>query len=212
MVEETWVQFPTTPQKKIFFYSKASLCSIYNSVMIPFPDKKYNIIYADPPWSFKNYSKKGEGRNPNQHYLTMGKEDIKQLPVNDIAADNSVLFLWVVNHSLPLAFEVIDSWGFEYKTMAFVWVKRNIKSEGFFTGLGYWTRGNPELCLLATKGKPSRVSKAVKELVIEPRSQHSKKPDRIRNDIVDLCGNLPRIELFARETAEGWDSWGNEVS
>ena len=82
--------------------------------MIPFPDKKYNIIYADPPWSFKNYSKKGEGRNPNQHYLTMGKEDIKQLPVNDIAADNSVLFLWVVNHSLPLAFEVIDSWGFEY--------------------------------------------------------------------------------------------------
>ena len=180
--------------------------------MIPFPDKKYNIIYADPPWSFKNYSKKGEGRNPNQHYLTMGKEDIKQLPVNDIAADNSVLFLWVVNHSLPLAFEVIDSWGFEYKTMDFVWVKRNIKAEGFFTGLGYWTRGNPELCLLASKGKPSRVSKAVKELVIEPRSQHSKKPDRIRNDIVDLCGNLPRIELFARETAEGWDSWGNEVS
>ena len=180
--------------------------------MIPFPDKKYNIIYADPPWSFKNYSKKGEGRNPNQHYLTMGKEDIKQLPVNDIAADNSVLFLWVVNHSLPLAFEVIDSWGFEYKTMAFVWVKRNIKSEGFFTGLGYWTRGNPELCLLATKGKPSRVSKAVKELVIEPRSQHSKKPDRIRNDIVNLCGNLPRLELFARETADGWDSWGNEVS
>ena len=179
--------------------------------MIDFPEKKYNIVYADPPWSFRNFSKKGEGRNPNQHYQTQDLNWIKSLPVNDIADKNCVLFLWVVNHSLPQAFEVIEDWGFTYKTVAFNWVKKNIKSEGFFTGLGYWTRGNPEICLLATKGKPSRVSKAVKELVIEPRSRHSKKPDRIRNDIIDLCGDLPRIELFARETAEGWDSWGNEV-
>ena len=179
--------------------------------MIPFPDKKYSIIYADPAWSFKNYSKKGEGRNPNQHYETMSIDDIKNLPVSKIADQNCILFLWVVNHSLPLAFEVIERWGFEYKTMGFVWVKKNLKSDGFFTGLGYWTRGNPELCLLATKGKPSRISKSVKELVIEPRSSHSKKPNIIRDKIVELVGDLPRIELFARETTDGWDSWGNEV-
>ena len=179
--------------------------------MIPFPDKKYNIIYADPAWSFKNFSKKGEDRNPNQHYETMNIDDIKNLPVSEIADKDCVLFMWVVNHSLPLAFQVIESWGFEYKTMGFVWVKKNIKSDGFFTGLGYWTRGNPELCLLATKGKPSRISKSVKELIIEPRSKHSKKPDVIRDKIVELIGDLPRIELFARETVDGWDSWGNEL-
>lgn len=176
-----------------------------------FPQNKYDIIYADPPWSFKNFSKKGEGRNPNQHYETQSIDWIKSLPVNDIASKDSVLFLWVVNHSLPLAFEVIESWGFTYKTMGFVWAKQNIKSDGFFTGLGYWTRGNPELCLLATKGKPSRVSKAVKELVVAPRERHSKKPDIIKSHIVDLCGDLPRIELFAREKTKGWDVWGNEV-
>ena len=170
-----------------------------------FPNKKYNIIYADPAWSFKNFSKKGENRNPNQHYETQSIDWIKSLPVNDIADTHCVLFLWVVNHSLPFAFEVIESWGFTYKTMGFVWAKKNMKSEGFFTGLGYWTRGNPELCLLATKGKP------VRELVVEPRGRHSKKPDRIRNDIVNLCGDLPRIELFARQKAQGWDSWGDEV-
>ena len=179
--------------------------------MIPFPDKKYNIIYADPAWSFKNFSKKGEDRNPNQHYETMKIDDIKNLPVSEIADKDCVLFMWVVNHSLPLAFQVIESWGFEYKTMGFVWVKKNIKSDGFFTGLGYWTRGNPELCLLATKGKPSRISKSVKELIIEPRSKHSKKPDVVRDKIVELIGDLPRIELFARETVDGWDSWGNEL-
>lgn len=176
-----------------------------------FPQKKYDIIYADPPWSFKNFSKKGEGRNPNQHYETQSIDWIKSLPVNDIASKDSVLFLWVVNHSLPLAFEVIESWGFTYKTMGFVWAKQNIKSDGFFTGLGYWTRGNPELCLLATKGKPSRVSKGVRELVVAPRERHSKKPDIIKSHIIDLCGDLPRIELFAREKTEGWDVWGNEV-
>ena len=177
----------------------------------PLPNKKYNIIYADPPWSFKNYSTKGEGRNPNQHYNTMSIDDIKNLPVRDISDKDCVLFLWVVNHSLEKAFEVIESWGFRYKTMGFVWIKRNIKSDGFFTGLGYWTRGNPELCLLATKGNPSRISKGVKELVIEPREEHSKKPDIIRKYILDLIGDVPRIELFARQKTNGWDSWGNDI-
>ena len=107
--------------------------------------------------------------------------------------------------------ETIKSWGFKYKTCGFTWLKTYKKNGNPVCGLGYWTRSNAELCLLATKGKPSRVSKAVKELVIEPRSKHSKKPDRIRDDIIDLCGDLPRIELFARNTTKGWDVWGNEI-
>ena len=111
---------------------------------------------------------------------------------------------------LPQDFEVIKAWGFKYKTVAFTWVKEN-KSEGYFTGLGYWTRANPEMCLLATKGKPKRISKSVRQLVMDKRREHSRKPDRIRNDIVELCGDLPRIELFARQRVDGWDNWGNQV-
>ena len=179
-----------------------------------FPNKKYNIIYADPAWSFKNFSKKGENRNPNQHYETQSIDWIKSLPVNDIADTHCVLFLWVVNHSLPLAFEVIESWGFTYKTMGFVWAKKNMKSEGFFTGLGYWTRGNPELCLLATKGKPKRCSKKVAKTIMARATIHSKKPKIIKDKIVELCGDLPRIELFARNVglfSNNWDYWGNQV-
>ena len=179
--------------------------------MIPFPNKKYNIIYADPAWYFKSYSVKGEGRNPIQHYDCMSIDDICNLPVRSLCSNDCILFIWVIDPMLPDAFKVIQSWGFKYKTVAFTWVKQNKKSDGYFTGLGYWTRANPEMCLLATKGNPKRLSKSVKQLVIDKRSEHSRKPDRIRNDIVELCGDLPRIELFARQKADGWDSWGNEL-
>ena len=173
--------------------------------------KKYNVIYADPPWSFKTYSDKGKDRSPEKHYSVMTFKDICNMPVNNIANDNSVLLMWVIDPLLDKAFEVIKAWGFKYKTVAFTWAKTNIKSDGFFTGLGYWTRGNPEMCLLATKGKPKRVSKSVAQLVIDERREHSRKPDRIRHDIVNLCGDLSRIELFARQKFDGWDAWGNEI-
>jgi len=179
--------------------------------MIPFPNKKYNIIYADPAWYFKSYSIKGEDRNATQHYNCMSLKDICNLPVKDIADKDCILFIWVIDPMLPEALEVINSWGFKYKTVAFTWVKENKKSDGHFTGLGYWTRSNPEMCLLATKGKLKRISKSVRQLVIDKRREHSRKPDRIRNDIIELCGDLPRIELFARQKVEGWDCWGNEV-
>ena len=178
--------------------------------MIPFPNKKYDIIYADPAWYFKSYSSKGERRNATQHYDCMSINDICNLPVGNISKNDCVLFIWVIDPMLPQAFEVIKAWGFKYKTVAFTWVKEN-KSEGYFTGLGYWTRANPEMCLLATKGKPKRISKSVRQLVMDKRREHSRKPDRIRNDIVELCGDLPRIELFARQQVDGWDNWGNEI-
>ena len=173
---------------------------------------KYSIIYADPPWRFNTYSDKGKDRSPEKHYPCQGIEWIKSLPINDIAAKDSVLFLWSIGSMLPEAFDVITSWGFTYKTIGFTWVKQNIKSPSYFTGLGYWTRCNPEYCLLATKGKPKRQSKSVRELIVTPRQAHSKKPDETRDRIVQLCGDLPRVELFARQPTDGWDVFGNEVA
>ena len=174
-------------------------------------DKVYDIIYAAPPWYFKTYSNKGNKRSAVQHYNCMSIDDIYNLPINSICNNDCILFLWVVDPMLPEAMEVIKKWGFKFKTVAFTWVKENKKSEGYFTGLGYWTRANPEMCLLATKGKPKRISKAVRQLIISKRQEHSKKPDEIRDRIVELCGDLSRIELFARQRVDGWDSWGNEA-
>ena len=172
--------------------------------------KKYNVIYADPPWSFKTYSNKGKDRSPEKHYNVMSFKDICNMPVNNIANDNAVLLMWVIDPLLDKAFEVINAWGFKYKTVAFTWAKTNMKSDGFFTGLGYWTRGNPEMCLLATKGRPKRIHKDVAQLVIAPRGRHSEKP-LLHGEIERLCEG-PYIELFARKkTRDHWDFWGNEV-
>tara|TARA_Y100001951_G_scaffold34559_1_gene27230 strand:- start:46 stop:591 length:546 start_codon:yes stop_codon:yes gene_type:complete len=175
-----------------------------------FPIGKYNIIYADPPYSFKSYSKKGESRSAKQHYSCMGFNDICNLPVNDIADLDCVLFLWVTDPFLEKSFELIKRWNFQFKTVAFTWVKTT-KINNFFMGLGYWTRANPEMCLLATKGNPKRISKNVKQLIIDKRREHSRKPDCVRDRIIELCGDLPRIELFARPPfVKGWDHYGNE--
>ena len=141
----------------------------------------------------------------------MSADDICSLPVADIAEDNSVLFLWVTFPNLQESFRVIKAWGFEYRTVAFVWVKRNKKAINWFMGLGYWTRANAEICLLAVKGKPKRISKSVRQVIDSPIERHSKKPDETRERIVELMGDLPRIELFARQKTDGWEVWGNEV-
>ena len=145
------------------------------------------------------------------HYPTMKLSDICALPVGDLADEDCVLFLWATYPNLREALAVIKAWGFQYKTVAFTWVKRNKKSPGFFLGLGFWTRSNAEICLLATKGKPKRVSKSVRQVIDTPIERHSKKPDEARNRIVELMGDVPRIELFARERTDGWDVYGNEI-
>ena len=181
--------------------------------MISLPNKKYNIIYADPPWHFENWNNKTAQTNPNQHYPTMTMKDIANMKVNDIAADDCVLFMWCTDPLLHKQLPIIESWGFKYKTVAFHWVKTNKdKTKNYyFKGPGYWTRANNEICVLATKGKPKRESGNVDRLVVSERREHSRKPDIIRKNIVDLCGDLPRIELFARQEWSGWDIWGNEV-
>lgn len=174
-------------------------------------NKKYNIIYADPPWSYRAWSSKEKGRSAESHYPTMSIEDIKSLPVSQLAAKDCILFLWITFPLLQEAWSIMEAWGFTYKTVAFVWVKQCRKSENLFLGMGYWTRSNAEICLLATKGNPKRISKNVKQIIISHLEEHSKKPDAARDRIVDLAGDLPRIELFARQTTPGWDVWGNEV-
>ena len=173
--------------------------------------KKYAVIYADPPWAYRTYSQKGQGRSAESHYPTMSIDAIKALPVSTIAAKDCSLFLWLTFPCMREAFSVIDAWGFTYKTVAFVWVKQNRKSNSLFVGMGYWTRANAEICVLATRGHPKRVNAGVRQIILSHIEEHSKKPDEVRDRIVQLMGDVPRIELFARQSPEGWDVWGNEV-
>ena len=169
---------------------------------------RYDILYSDPPWRYENKGCQGAAEN---HYPTMSLKDICALPVADIAAKDSALFLWATFAMLPEALRVIAAWGFRYKTVAFVWLKQNKKSPGWFYGMGFWTRSNAEICLLATRGRPKRQCRSIHQFIISPIEEHSKKPDEAREKIVALMGDLPRVELFARQQSPGWDVWGNEV-
>lgn len=173
--------------------------------------KKYQIIYVDPPWRYEVYSEKGLGRSAESHYPTMGLKDIKALPVGELADKNCVLFMWTTIPLLKDCFSVLQAWGFEYKTVAFVWIKLNKKSDSLFWGMGHWTRANAEFCILATRGHPKRFSADVHQVIVSRIEAHSKKPDEARSRIIRLVGDLPRIELFARQKTDGWDVWGNEV-
>ena len=174
-----------------------------------FPTGPYNIIYADPPWSYDDEANAGN-RGACHKYPVMGNKAICDLPVKDIAAKDAVLFMWATMPKLKESFEVIEAWGFTYKTNAFTWVKK-YRNGRWFLGMGRWTRSNAELCLLATKGKPSRIGKNICSVIDWPVMEHSRKPEEIRERIVSLCGDLPRIELFSRESANGWDCWGKDA-
>ena len=179
---------------------------IYNT------EKKYDIIYADPPWAYHD-TLGGNAKMGAMPYPTMTNEEICAMPIgNKIAKKDSILFMWATMPKLQEALDVIKAWGFKYKTCAFCWVKQNPKSGGIYAGLGRWVQGNAELCLLATKGHPHRISKSVKQIVMAPRGRHSAKPSEVRDRIIQLMGeDTERIELFARDYADGWDCWGNEV-
>ena len=146
-----------------------------------------------------------------RHYPTMELEQITDLPVKELADRDAILFLWTTLPMIQEALQVIEAWGFEYKTTAFVWVKLARHSNGIFWGLGYWTRSNVEICMLATKGHPKRVAKNIHQVIISHVEEHSKKPAEARRRIEALMGDVPKIELFARRPARGWDVWGNEV-
>ena len=170
--------------------------------------KKYKIIYADPPWSYDDKSLNRGGAE--RHYKTTANSELCRIDVASIADSDCILFMWATFPKIREALELIDAWGFEYKTNAFTWVKKNKKSLTNFWGMGRWTRSNAEVCLLAVKGKPQRVSMGVHSIIEEPVMQHSRKPQIVRDRIIELVGDVPRIELFCREAPHGWDTWGNE--
>lgn len=189
-----------------------------NTKIKPFPKKKYDVIYADPPWKFKCWSEKGTGRSAENHYQTMTMKQIRELPVSDIAEQDAILLLWTTMPMIPEALRVIKAWGFEYKTVAFTWIKQNPNSPRLFTdaddlfmGMGYWTRSNAELCILATRGKPRRAHAGVKSAILSLVRQHSRKPSEVYDRIERLARGGKYIELFARTKRAGWDRWGDQT-
>lgn len=201
----------------------------------------YGLVLADPPWHFSTWSARGRdrcpdapatneygydvrGRNnsPLRHYATMSFANLLAMPVADLAARDSMLLLWSVDPMLPQALQLGAAWGFTYKTVGFYWAKErrnrgvnnsrpHVKTRPFPMGTGYWTRANPEQCLLFTRGKPTRLSASVEKLIVSPRREHSRKPDEQYGRIESLVAG-PYLELFARNQRPGWDSWGNEVN
>lgn len=183
---------------------------MYHTEWGSIPKGHYPIIYADPPWLY-NDKMKGHSFSLDHEYETQPKTWIQELPVRDIAAKDAVLFMWVTNPQLPVGLETMSRWGFRYKTVAFCW--RKLTSRGReAVNLGRWTMGGMELCLLGVRGHPTRIARNVRQLVTAARREHSRKPDEVRERIVTLMGDVPRIELFARGESEGWDQWGNQVA
>ena len=205
--------------------------------MNPLPMGPFRLIAADPPWQFATFSSKGRDRcpdgpltrnqsrqnSPARHYDTMPLQDIKDMPVSDVAADDCLLLMWAVDPMIPQALDVGRCWGFEFKTVGFYWAKerRTTSKRGaafddenkrrFPMGTGYWTRANPESCLLFTRGSPKRLATDVRKLIVAPRREHSRKPDEFYSEAARLVAG-PRLELFAREPREGWTVWGNETA
>lgn len=170
----------------------------------------FNIILADPAWSYKDKCHAGQ-RGASYKYDVTDTESICRIPVSSIAAKDCVLFMWSTMPMLPDALQVMEAWGFKYKTVAFVWVKSNKKSDTDFFGMGNWTRANAEACLLGVKGKPKRINASIRQVIRRPILSHSEKPPEVRDRIIQLMGDLPRVELFARTKTPGWSVWGNEI-
>ena len=175
------------------------------------PANYYGLVLADPPWQWKSYSHKGEGRSPQAHFVPMNVADIKALPVGRIAAPNAVLVMWAYAPMLPDALEVMADWGFEYSSTCFVWAKCQPHDKTkFHFGGGFTTRKECEFCYIGKRGQPKRLSASVHELIIAPRRLPMQKPDEQYDRLEQLYPG-PRIELFARQTRPGWDAWGDQV-
>jgi N6-adenosine-specific RNA methylase IME4 len=187
------------------------------SSVIDLPNKKYNIIYADPPWHYGSKSAvnntTGSAIKPlSDHYSTMSLQELKNMPIKNMTKDDAACFMWVTDSHIDEALEVLRSWGFAYKTIAFNWVKTTSKGN-YCKNVAPWTMKSSEICLLGIKGRMTKYKQAnnIESLVIAQRTQHSQKPNEVRKRIEDLFGDLPRIELFAREKTDGWDVWGDEI-
>jgi len=184
------------------------------------PRGHFKAILADPPWHFQAWASPpyGKGRAAESHYLTMREPELAAMPVGELAAEDSVLFMWSCWPMIEQAFRMMKAWGFIFKTCGFCWIKADARQIQMFDEevtpdmlLGYWTRSNSEVCLLGTKGKPKRNAADVRQAIIAPKREHSRKPDGIHERIERLVAG-PYLELFARQSRPGWTTWGNEAT
>jgi len=192
---------------------------------------EFPVIVIDPPWDFKTYSEAGRGRNADNHYPTQHLKWIAEIPVKDVAAPSCALFMWTTSPFMVHMPQILESWGFEYSTVAFVWLKMNkypwismlgtlddviarIKRTGagslWKLGNGYCTRANAEFCVYARRGMPKRRDAGVYQIIIEEIREHSRKPEQQYERIQRLFAG-PYLEIFARETRPGWTAIGNEI-
>lgn len=197
--------------------------------MSPLPPGPFGCILADPPWAFRTFSRpsgavpqRKRHASAEDHYATMSAEDLRALPVAACAAPDCALFMWAVDSHLDEAIELGRAWGFDYKTIAFIWAKTTKAQApgqfGFFPpetthriGMGYWTRKQAEVCLMFTRGRVKRLSSGVRQIIEAPRREHSRKPDETHDRIRRLVGG-PDLEMFAREPRPGWTVWGNQTA
>ncbi len=198
-------------EKRGYLFEIQDGCTIDDLDALANSGKKFGVIYVDPPWTFHVYSGEGKQKSPERYYNVQSLDDIKAMPIEKLAADDCALLLWAVLPELPGALDVIKAWGFTYKTVGFTWIKQNKSGEGLFTGLGFWTRANAEVCLLATRGSPKRLAKDVHQVILSPVGEHSVKPEEARSRIQRLLPG-PYLELYGRQSVPGWTVWGNQIS
>jgi N6-adenosine-specific RNA methylase IME4 len=178
--------------------------------MLTLPDIKASALLVDPPLAFRTWSPRGEGRSPQHHYACLSFEQLAALPILRVASSHCFLFLWIPLRSVFLVEPLMRAWGFAFSGAAFAWVKQNRNGLGWFMAGGYGTRHNVEVCWLGRRGSPRRKSAGVRELIIAPVREHSRKPDEIYSRIESLCDG-PYLELFARQQWPGWTCVGDEV-
>lgn len=176
--------------------------------LLAFPERKFSVIYGDPPWEYGNKRTRSAAA---KNYATLSDFKLQTLPIGRLCKPDAALLLWSTGPFLDDAIRLGQSWGFEYKTIAFLWAKRNKVTNSPFFGMGNYTRANVEPCLLFTRGSPKVRSHAVSQFVWRPIERHSEKPAVVRDLIVQLFGDVPRLELFSRHHVKGWERWGNEV-
>lgn len=174
------------------------------------PTKHYGLIYADPPWRFRTWTETNQTKSPSRHYDLMTLDEIKAMPVADLAAPDCALVMWACAPTLDQAFAVMSAWGFKFKT-AGSWAKQSKTGKKWAFGTGYLLRSASEFYLIGTIGNPKTAVKDVRNLIVAPVREHSRKPDQMRHDLERMFPDVPRVELFARAPADGWDVWGNQT-
>jgi N6-adenosine-specific RNA methylase IME4 len=182
--------------------------------------QRFGVVLADPPWAFATWNGKPSGRDPSwrpmknaaaRHYETMSLAEIMALPVRDVLARDAAVLIWVPSSHLPQALQVLEAWGAVYKSLGLVWVKQNRSGAGLHLGMGYWFRQGCEVAVFGTVGKPKRFDRGVRQVILSPRREHSRKPDETFDRIERLLGDVPRLELFGRQSRPGWTVLGDQV-